>query len=186
MAPKGSKQRETLPETYWDTVLVEVCRRSPGCWSETSLRWQTVIIENQDWRIPNENGNEWCPEDRKYFRLTNNEGVSMTANGISCTSSTWWQRFEKQRKKKKKENTRHAHTSMLLGHRKPILVSAVLFSQNSYFQGFFSSQQVSIKVKTVTMLKKQKYHILNSRATQRTTKRKKAEHWFMNGHRFLA
>ncbi len=23
MAPEGSKQRETLPETYWDTVFVE-------------------------------------------------------------------------------------------------------------------------------------------------------------------
>lgn len=154
MAPKGSKQRETLPETYWDTVLVEVCRRSPGCWSETSLRWQTVIIENQDWRIPNENGNEWCPEDRKYFRLTNNEGVSMTANGISCTSSTWWQRFEKQRKKKKREHEACTYVNVVRTPQTYIGKCCIIFTK-FIFSGIFSSQQVSIKVKTVTMLKKQ-------------------------------
>lgn len=53
-----------------------------------------------------------------------------------------------------------------------ILISAsVLFSQNSYFQGFFSSHQVSMKlIQTNGRNAETKYHLMTSRATQEELK----------------
>lgn len=150
MAPEGSKQRETLPETYWDTVLVDVCRRSPGRWSETSfitslvsseawgcLAWQKRTVTTRIGRFHTETK---LKSDRQTTRNICDKKIKkkgfMTADEIHARASR--DQVKKVNSWKEKETQRHARTSTLWGHCKTILVSAcVLFSQNSYFQGFF-------------------------------------------------